>query len=71
MDYSRSRCSANGDRRAGEVSIRDGSEDAVFLISNVYKVDLSVPAQRIDDGIQGIADNAITPFYAGVDKHFP
>ena len=71
MDNARSRCSAHGDGCAGEVSICDSGEDAVFFISNMHKVDISISAQRIDHGIQGVADNAVTPFYAGVDKHFP
>jgi hypothetical protein len=37
----------------------------------MYKLDVSVSAQRIDHGIQGVTDNAVAPFYAGADKHFP
>jgi hypothetical protein len=37
----------------------------------MHKVHISISAQRIDHGIQGVADNTVTPFYAGVDKHFP
>src|ERR1700733_2647727 len=71
MDYARSRCSAHGDELACEVSICDGREDTVFFISNMHKVDVSVSAQRIDHGIQGVAHNAVTPLYAGVNEHFP
>jgi hypothetical protein len=37
----------------------------------MHEVDISVSAQRIDHRIQGVADNAVTPLYPGVDKHFP
>jgi hypothetical protein len=37
----------------------------------MHKLDVSVSAQRIDHRIQRIADNAVTPFYAGLDQHFP
>jgi hypothetical protein len=39
-----------------------GSEYTVFSISNMHKVDVSVSPQRIDHRIQGVADNAVTPF---------
>jgi hypothetical protein len=37
----------------------------------MHKVDISVSTQRIDHGIQGVTDNAVTPSYARVDKHLP
>jgi hypothetical protein len=37
----------------------------------MYKFNVSVSAQRIDHGIQGVTDNSVTPFYAGADKHVP
>jgi hypothetical protein len=36
----------------------------------MHKVDGSVSAQRIDQGFKA-SRNAVTPFYACVDKHFP
>ena len=47
MDNARTRCSAYGDGCAREVSICDGGEDAIFFISNMYKVDVSVSTQQI------------------------
>jgi hypothetical protein len=64
-------CSANRDGYTGEVSICDSGEYAVFFISHMHKVHISISAQRIDHRIQGVTDNAITAFYAGIDKHFP
>jgi hypothetical protein len=71
VDNARSRCSANGDGCTGEVSICDSGEYAVFFVSHMHKVHISISAQRIDHRIQGVTDNAITAFYAGIDEHFP
>ena len=48
-----------------------GAERTGYLISNMDEVDTSVSTQRIDHRIQCVADNSVTPFYSGVDKHFP
>jgi len=62
---------ADRNRRACQVGLGDGGENALFFVAHVYELDLAVAAQRIDDGIQSIPNNAIAPFDTGVRKHFP
>jgi hypothetical protein len=40
-------------------------------MDNVDELDLSVAAERVSDGIQSVANNAITAFHSGVYKHLP
>jgi hypothetical protein len=35
------------------------------------EVNISVPAERIDDGIESVPHNSIATFHASLLKHFP
>ena len=56
---------------AGQIGLRDGGKNAVLFVTNVDELDLPVAAQPVDDGIEGVTNDAIAAFDSGVGKHLP
>src|SRR5580700_4072734 len=71
MGYAWAGSSTDRNRMACEVSLGDGSENAVFFVANVYELNLAVAAQRVNDGIQSVSNNSIATFDSGIYKHLP
>ncbi len=71
MDDARAGCSTHRHRIAGKIGLGDGGENAVFFVADVDELDLAVAAQRVDDGIQGVANDAIAPLDSGLREHLP
>src|ERR1700722_6676225 len=71
MDDARAGSSTNNHRRTSEKSIGYRGKYAVLFIANVDELDFAVSPQSVDDGIQSVADNAVTTFYSGVCQHLP
>jgi hypothetical protein len=64
-------CTTNGNRISGEVGLRNRGENAVLLIPHMNELNLSVPVERIDDGIQRAPHDSIAAFHARPLQHFP
>ena len=56
MDDTRAGRTAHGNRVAGQVRLGDGGEHAVFFMTDVDELDLTVAAQCVDDWVQGVAN---------------
>jgi len=54
-----------------EVGLCNRGEDAVLFIPHMNEVNISVPAERINDGIESVPHNSIAAFHASLLKHFP
>ena len=54
-----------------EVGLCNRGEDAVLFIPHMNEVNISIPAERIDDGIESVPHNSIAAFHASLLKHFP
>jgi hypothetical protein len=47
-----------------------GRESRNLLVPHMYPFDLSLPADRIGQAVQTVADNAIYPFDTGCSERF-
>ena len=71
MRHARAGRSANRHRFAAQVGVGDRGEDAVFLVTNMDKLDLAVAPERVDHRIQRVSDNSVAAFDAGLRQHLP
>jgi hypothetical protein len=52
------------------VRFANGRESRDLLMSHMHPFDLSLPADRIGQAVQTVADNAIYPFDTGCSEGF-
>src|SRR5271154_5048747 len=63
--------SANHHWIAAQVGLGDGSEDAIFFMTNVNELDLAVAPEGVEHRIQCVTDDAVAAFDAGLRQHLP
>jgi hypothetical protein len=71
MDHTGASGSAHGHGITAEVGFGNGGKYSVFFVAHVDELDLAIAAQRVDDRIESIPDNAVAAFDTGVRKHLP
>ncbi len=54
---------------AAELGLGGGREGAGLLVAHVHPADALGPADRVHDGVEAVADDAVDPLHAGLPEH--